>query len=184
VALTQLKRKQDPMTTSAAPRPLTIEHVVIASNQPYDKVLEGLASRMGSEEGWRQTEQRVQELTAAQAPLAQAEETIERQLGTSDFTIFKTVEHTPLHRLAGKTSRAVQYMAGNPLLANQMSRIVPEVALYAPLHFVVYEDDAGKTFVAYDNFVSLLAQYQSEEINQVAQVVEQKLEALLTAVTQ
>jgi hypothetical protein len=76
------------MTTSAAPRSITIEHVVIASNQPYDKVLEGLQSRMGSEEGWRKTEQRLQELTAAQAPLEQAEETIERQVGTSDFTIF------------------------------------------------------------------------------------------------
>jgi uncharacterized protein (DUF302 family) len=95
-----------------------------------------------------------------------------------------TVEHTPLHRLAGKTSRAVQYMAGNARLANQMSRLVPEVALYAPLHFVVYEDAAGKTFVAYDNFASLLAQYQRPEVTQVAQVVEQKLEALLTAVTQ
>jgi uncharacterized protein (DUF302 family) len=172
------------MTTSAAPRSITIEHVVIASNQPYDKVLEGLASRMGSEEGWRKTEQRLHELAAAQAPMEQAEETIERQVGTSDFTIFKTVEHTPLHRLAGKTTRAVQYLAGNAVLANQMSRLVPEVALYAPLHVVVYEDGAGKTFVAYDNFVSLLAQYQREEVTRVAQLVEQKLEALLTAVTQ
>lgn len=171
------------MTTSTGTRSITINHVVIASNQPYEKVLEGLASRMGSEEGWRETGQRIQDLAAARAPLEQAEETIERQLGTSDFTIFKTVEHTPLHRLAGKTSRAVQYMAGNPLLANQMSRLAPEVALYAPLHFVVYEDDAGKTFVAYDHFVSLLAQYRRPEITEVAQVVEQKLEALLAAVT-
>jgi hypothetical protein len=37
--------------------------------------------------------------------------------------------------------------------------------------------------VAYDHFVSLLAQYQREEITQVAQMVEQKLEALLAAVT-
>ncbi|EFH82867.1 DUF302 domain-containing protein [Ktedonobacter racemifer] len=65
-----------------------------------------------------------------------------------------------------------------------MSRLLPEMALYAPLHFVVYEDEAGKTFVVYDNFVSLLAQYQREEITQVARVVEQKLEALLAAVTQ
>ena len=165
-------------------RPITIEHVVIASNQPYEKVLEALESRLGSEEGWRKTEQRIQALAAAQAPWEQAAETIERQLGTSDFTIFKTVEHTSLHSIAGKTSRAIQYVAGNPLLANQMSRLLPEVALYAPLHFVVYEDEAGKTFVAYDNFVSLLAQYQREEITQVAQVVEQKLEALLAAVTQ
>ncbi len=37
---------------------------------------------------------------------------------------------------------------------------------------------------AYDNFVSLFAQYQREEITQVAQIVEQKLEALLAAVTE
>ena len=172
------------MTTSTAPRSITIEHVVITSNQPYDKVLEGLASRMGSEEGWRKTEHQLQELTAAQAPWEQAEETIERQLGTSDLTLVYAFEHTPLLTLAGKTSRAIQYTGGNPLLAIQMSRLVPEVALYAPLHFVVYEDEAGKTFVAYDTFASQLAQYQREEITRVAQIVEQKLEALLTAVTQ
>src|SRR5260221_13215823 len=116
----ETEREQDPMTTAATRRSITIDHVVIASNQPYEKVLEGLQSQMGSEEGWRQTEQRIQDLVAAQASLEQVEETIERQLGTSDFTIFKTAEHTPLHLLAGKTSRAIQYMAGNPLLANQM----------------------------------------------------------------
>jgi uncharacterized protein (DUF302 family) len=49
-----------------------------------------------------------------------------------------------------------------------------------PLKLVIYADEEGKTFVAYDSFVSLLAQYQREEINQVAQVVAQKLEALTT----
>lgn len=34
--------------------------------------------------------------------------------------------------------------------------------------------EAGQTFVAYDNFVSLLAQYGREDITRVAQVVEQK----------
>ena len=132
----------------------------------------------------RETEQRIQALVAAQASWEQVTEAIERNLGTSDFTLFNTVEHTSLLTLAGKTSRAIQYSAGNPLLATQMSRLLPEVALFAPLRFVVYEDEAGNTFVAYDNVVSLLAQYQREEITQVAQMVEQKLEALLAAVTQ
>jgi len=169
------------MSTSAGTRPLTIEHMVIASNQPYEKVLEGLERRLGSAEGWRETQQR---LAAARASWEQVTEAIERTLGTSDLTIFYTIEHTPLLTLAGKTSRAIQYTVGNPLLAIQMSRLLPEAALYAPPRFVVYQDEAGKTFVAYDRFVSLLAQYQREEITRVAQIVEQKLEALLTAVTQ
>ncbi len=164
-------------------RHITIEHVVIASNQPYEKVLEGLASWLGSAQGWRETEQHVQALAAAQASWEQVTQAIERNLGTSDFTLFNTVEHTSLLTLAGKSSRAIQYSVGNPLLANHMSRLLPEVALYAPLRFVVYEDEAGKTFVAYDTVVSLLTQYQCEGVTQVAQVVEQKLEALLATVT-
>lgn len=48
----------------------------------------------------------------------------------------------------------------------------------------MYEDEAHNTFVAYDNFASLLAQYQSTGMDKVAQTVEQKLEALTTEVTQ
>ena len=66
-------------------RSITIEHTIIASNQPYEKVLEGLESRLGSEEGWRETEQRIQTLAAAQAPLEQAEEAIERATRNERF---------------------------------------------------------------------------------------------------
>src|SRR6266851_8724166 len=62
--LTKQKGKQMKST-----RQITIEHIVLASNQPYEKVLEALESRLGSEEGWRKTEQRIQALAAAQAPL-------------------------------------------------------------------------------------------------------------------
>ena len=64
-----------------------------------------------------------------------------------------------------------------------MTRHMPEAALYAPLKVVVYEDEEGRTFVAFDSFTSLLVQYQREEITQVAQLVEQKLEALVAEVT-
>jgi Uncharacterized conserved protein len=165
-------------------RQIEIEHIVITSNQPYEKVLEGLMNRLGSVEGWRETAPRVRAMATAQASWEQISEAVKKNLGTSDFLLFNTVEHTPLLTLAGKTSRATQFLVGNPLLATQMSRFLPEIALYAPLRFVVYEDEAGKTFVAYDTFVSLLVQYQREEITSVAQIVEQKLEVLLAEVTQ
>src|SRR5258708_18041116 len=77
--LTKKKGKQMKST-----RQITIEHIVIASNQPYEKVLEALESRPGSEEGWRKTEQRIQTLAAAPGPLEQAAETIETPLRPSD----------------------------------------------------------------------------------------------------
>jgi hypothetical protein len=48
-------------------RQIAVEHIVTSSNQPYEKVLERLESRLGSASGWRETEQRVQALAAAQA---------------------------------------------------------------------------------------------------------------------
>lgn len=62
--------------------------------------------------------------------------------------------------LAGKPRQVSQYAIGNSLLALQMVEHLPEVALYAPLRLAVYEEDEGKTFVAYDRFSSLLSQYQ------------------------
>jgi len=47
----------------------------------------------------------------------------------------------------------------------------------------VYEDEDAHAFVAYDRFVSLIAQYRREEMTQAAQVVEGKLEAFVAAVT-
>jgi len=48
---------------------------------------------------------------------------------------------------------------------------------------VVYEDEQGNTFLACDSFVSLLAQYQREEITKMARLVEHKLEAQVAEVT-
>lgn len=162
---------------------ITIEHTVIASNQPYKKVLEALKARMGSIEDWQEMARKLSETISAETSWEQITEIIEAPLGERDFIIFSTVEHTPLLAVSGKTSKAIQYMAGNPLFAVQMSRLLPEVALYAPLRFVVYQDEAGQTFVAYDNLVSHVAQYQHEGITEVAQVVQHKLRTLLTEVT-
>jgi hypothetical protein len=44
-------------------------------------------------------------------------------------------------------------------------------------------NDLQSPIVSFDSFTSLLVQYQHEEITQIAQLVEQKLEALVAEVT-
>ncbi len=160
--------------------PITIEHVVVASKQPYETVIGALEARLGPAQDWAAI---WQPLAAAHASWEQITQEGEAHIGPSGLTLFFKVDHSLLLSLVGKTSRAIQYAIGNPLLATQMTRLLPEAGLYAPLRLVVYEDEQGSTFVAYDGFVSLLAQYQREEITQVARVVEQKLEALVAEVT-
>jgi uncharacterized protein (DUF302 family) len=159
---------------------MTIEHIVVASSQPYENVIDALEARLGVAKNWGEI---VRQLITTKASWEQVTQAITEHIGTSGLTFFYKVEHSPLLSLAGKTSRANQYTIGNPLFAIQMTRHMPEAALYAPLRLVVYEDEEGRTFIAYDSFISLLVQYQREEMSQVAQLVEQKLEALVAEVT-
>src|SRR5258708_38793577 len=62
-----------------------------------------------------------------------------------------------LLRLSGKPTRAAQYAIGNPLLAMQMIAHAPEVAFYAPLRLVVYENRARQTVRAFGRLSPQLA---------------------------
>jgi len=159
---------------------ITIEHSVVASNRSYEQLIEALEARLGVAGN---TDEFVRQLAAVNASWEQVTQAIEKQLGTSGFTIFSKINHGDLLALAGKPRRVSQYAIGNALLALQMVEHLPEVALYAPLRLVVYEVDGGRTVVAYDRFSSLLAPYQRAEITPIAQLVEQKLEALVAEVT-
>jgi haloalkane dehalogenase len=159
---------------------ITIEHNVVASNRSYEQVKESLEARLGVAGN---IDELVRQLAAVKASWEQVTQAIEKQLGTSGFSLFSKVDHGDLLSLAGKPRRVSQYAIGNPLLALQMVEHLPEVALYAPLRLAVYEEDGGKTSVAYDRFSSLLPPYQPAEITPIAQLVEQKLEALVAEVT-
>ena len=159
---------------------ITIEHIVVASNRSYEQVIEALEARLGQSADW---ENIAQEWQMTNASWEQVVQMIEQQLGTSGFAIFAKFGQGDLLTLAGKPTRASQYVIGNPLLAIQMIEHEPEAALYAPLRLVVYENRAGKTFVAYERFTSQLAQYPNPEIAPVAQLVQEKLEKLITEAT-
>jgi uncharacterized protein (DUF302 family) len=159
---------------------ITIEHIVVASDRSYEQVIEALEAQLGPRADWDKI---TRELITTNASWEQTVQIVERQLGTSGFTIFSKTEQGALLTLAGKPTRAAQYVIGNPLLAIQMIEHAPEAALYAPLQLAVYEDRAGKAFVAYERFTSQLAQYPNPEIPSVAQLVEQKLEGLVTKAT-
>ena len=159
---------------------ITIEHIVVASDRSYEQVIEALEAQLGLRADW---EKITRDSKTTNVSWEQAVQIVEQQLGTSGFTIFSKIEQGSLLTLAGKPTRAVQYAIGNPLLAIQMIEHAPEAALYAPLRLAVYENRAGKAFVAYERFTSQLAQYPNPEIAPVAQLVEQKLEELVAKAT-
>ena len=159
---------------------ITVEHSVVHSKRSYEEVKTSLEDRMGM---LGNTDELGRQLAAMKAPWQEIAKAIEQRPGPSGFTIFSRVEQGQILSLAGKPRKAVQYAVGNPLLAIQMIEHVPEVALYAPLRLTVYEGHDGKTFVAYDGFSSLLAQYQHPGVAKIAEIVERTLEALVAEAT-
>lgn len=165
-------------STARMPRGTTlipVEHVVVSSKRPYQQVIDALEARLGPVVNWDAI---LHQAIDAKVSWEQLTQEYEAHIGPSGLTRFYQVSHSYLAVL-GKSSRATQYTIGNPLLASYMTRHTPEAALYAPLKLVVYQDEEGKTFVAYDRFSSLLAQYHNEKIDQTAQDVQHKLEALV-----
>jgi uncharacterized protein (DUF302 family) len=156
---------------------ITIEHIVVASDRSYEQVIEALEAQLGLRADWEEIAR------TPNATFEQAVQLVEQQLGTSGFTILSKIEPGALLTLSGKPTRDAQYAIGNPLLAIQMIEHAPEVALYAPLRLVVYENRAGKAVVAYERFTSQLAQYPYPEVAAVAQLVEHKLDELVAQAT-
>ncbi len=125
---------------------ITIEHMVVASDRSYEQVIEALEAQLGLRADWEEIAR------TPNGTFEQAVQLVEQQLGTSGFTILSKIEPGALLTLSGKPTRAAQYAIGNPLLAIQMIEHAPEVAFYAPLRLVVYENRAGQAVVAYERF--------------------------------
>ncbi len=75
----------------------------------------------------------------------------------------------------------MQYVVGNPLFAFQMTQHDIRASLYAPLRFLIYEDEKGKTCVEYDTPSSLFGQFGNDRISPTTALLDTKLEALVSA---
>jgi uncharacterized protein (DUF302 family) len=114
--------------------------------------------------------------------VADARSRIEAMAGPSGFMLFGTTDHGELLTLFGVPTKAVQYVIGNPLLAFEMTRHHVAAGLYAPLRVLIYEKD-GMTVLEYDRPSTLFGQFNDAEVDAVASVLDEKLEALVAAAT-
>jgi uncharacterized protein (DUF302 family) len=80
-----------------------------------------------------------------------------------------------------KAPQSLRLLIGNPLIAQRMIEPVPDAGSYAPVTILV-DERADGVHLSYDKMTSLLAPYGSEEAMKVAQELDSKVEALLTAV--
>jgi uncharacterized protein (DUF302 family) len=69
---------------------------------------------------------------------------------------------------------------GNPLFAVQMTQHNIRASLYAPLQVLLYQNEEGKTCAEYDKPSSLFGQFEQAEVKATADMLDHKLNALLS----
>ena len=154
-----------------------IEHVRLPFDKPFDKFTALFEQQLG-----RFDLAAYKDLEEGGNPQA-ARAKLEAMAGPSGFMLFRTSNHGLVLRLVGKPRKAMQYLIGNPLFAVEMTRYAIGAALYAPLRVLIYEPEEGQTCVEYDLPSSLFGQFGDENVDRVAKALDQKLEALIGAVS-
>ena len=152
---------------------ITVDHVRVETDKPFDKVSKAFEQELG------QFNEETYKLLAAGEDAEKARAKLEAMAGPSGFMLFRTSDHGSLLRLVGQKKKAIQYLVGNPLFAIQMTQHDIRASLYAPLRVLIYEDEAGKTCVEYDKPSSLFGQFGNERITPTATMLDRKLEALV-----
>lgn len=116
--------------------------------------------------------------------LEELEFNVNAMRGKEPFSIYAIHDHGRLAELAGTPRKAKQYVIGNSRLATRMTIHEIQVALYAPINFLIYEDYNGKVKLEYLTITSLLAQFSNSEVQSIARLVDEKRSTLIKSIVE
>lgn len=92
------------------------------------------------------------------------------------------IDATPLLGVAGHSTRAIEYLIGNHVIAESMFRHDPKALLYAPLRMLVYSDDDGHAVFTMDKPSDAFGSLGIAEVTEVGKGLDRKVANLLRVV--
>jgi uncharacterized protein (DUF302 family) len=109
-----------------------------------------------------------------------AREKLASFVGPLDFTLFQKLDHGAIvTALVGRHCEATTYVFGNALIAVEMTRHVARAGLYVPLRLFVEAIDGDRVRITYDLPSSLMAEFGSAKVNDVARGLDEKVKRIL-----
>jgi uncharacterized protein (DUF302 family) len=83
-------------------------------------------------------------------------------------------------RIGTEAWRSLRLVVGNPIIMSSMVEHVPDAGSYAPVTILI-DERADGVHLSYDRMASFLAPYENPKALKIAQDLDSKVEALLTA---
>jgi uncharacterized protein (DUF302 family) len=155
-----------PSSISAEEQPYPVTLLSFSSPKPFDQVIADFEAQLG----WLNEQQ-----AFSSRDLARAIQSMEGSSGLMIIRVFDMDRLLPT--FARSSTRARQYLVGNPLIASKMAAFDPLAALYAPPRVLVYTRDST-TRICYDKPSSVFGQLGHDEILQTAKDLDQKFEMI------
>jgi|SRR5208337_4371944 len=119
---------------------------------------------------------------AAAETYADLEKVVRAAIGPTELIEFTRFDLGEVlrKRNGAKAPQSLRIVLGNPLIMSQMVEQVPDAGSYAPVTILIDERNDG-VHLSYDRMAGFLAPYGNSEALKVAQDLDSKVEALLTA---
>jgi uncharacterized protein (DUF302 family) len=110
------------------------------------------------------------------------EQVVREATGPSELMEFTRMDlgEVMRKRIGTKAWRSLRLIVGNPVTMSSMVEHVPDAGSYAPVTILI-DERADGVHLSYDRMASFLAAYGNPEALKIAQDLDFKVEALLTA---
>jgi uncharacterized protein (DUF302 family) len=119
-------------------------------------------------------------MVASRSEPKEVERAVEGMVGKLGFVALAKINQGPLVSLLGNPKEMTLYLIGNPVLANRMYEQHRAVGLYAPLRVSIYQGSDRRAHITYERPSGLLAQFNNQVVREVASVLDQRMEELIT----
>jgi uncharacterized protein (DUF302 family) len=164
-------------TNQMATKQIIVQRFSVTSSKSFQEV----ASRLEAAIGHPDMRIFLRDVTSAKT-YSELEKIVNKAIGPSgfmEFTRFDLGEVVRKER-GPEAPKSLRLVVGNPLIMKQMVERVPDAGSYAPVTILIDERPDG-VHLSYDTMASFLTSYGSPEAMKVAQDLDSKVEALLTA---
>lgn len=155
----------------------TVERFSLVSSKTFGHIVASLDAAIGHPD-MRDFGKNI----AAAKSWQELEQVIQGFLGPSGFMEFTRFNMGQiLQKEQGMAApKIVRLVVGNPLIMKQMAEHVHDAASYAPVTILI-DERGDRVHISYDRMASYLASYANLAAIKVAQELDAKVEAMLTA---
>lgn len=105
-------------------------------------------------------------------------ESLRKMVAKNGMMVLAEINQGKILSMTGLKLNSITLFVGNPTVGNKLFSANKGVGIAVPIRVNVYEDNDGKTYVSYVKPSNQLASFGNEQINKIAQMLDDKLQAL------